>query len=115
MKPKRHVIHVADLTTPESTELGSVVQQVAEVVTRLERPDQVYVTLLSHMDAVPGHIHFVVHPVTKARMDEHDGKHGVRLQVEIDRRVFPDPSRAASFAERARRAWEDRRGDMSSG
>ena len=110
VKPKRHVLHVADLTSPESAELGVVLQQAAEVVTRLEQPDQVYVTLWSHMHAVPGHIHFVVQPVTRARMDEHEGKHGVRLQVEMfDRKVAPDPSSAASFAERVREAWPDER------
>ncbi len=106
VKPKRHVVHVADLTLEESTEMGVVLRQAAEVVTRLDEPEQVYVTLWSHMDAVPGHIHFVVQPVTRARMDEHDGRHGVRLQVEMfDRTVLPDPSLAAGFAERARSAW----------
>ena len=86
--------------------MGHVLHEAAEVVTRLESPEQVYVTLWSHMHAVPGHIHFVVQPVTKARMDEHDDKHGCRLQVEMfDRSVFPDPHQAASFAERARAAW----------
>jgi diadenosine tetraphosphate (Ap4A) HIT family hydrolase len=106
VKPKRHVVHVAELTARESAELGPLLQQAAEVVTRLEQPEQVYVTLWSHLDAVPGHIHFVVQPVTRARMDEHGGKHGARLQVDMfDRRVFPDPNAASAFAERARRAW----------
>ncbi len=106
MKPKRHVTHVASLAPTESAGLGVVLQQAAEVVTRLEAPEQVYVTLWSHMHAVPGHIHFVVQPVTQARMDEHDGKHGCRLQVEMfDRKVSPDPTLAADFAERARASW----------
>ena len=33
------------------------------------------------MHAVPGHIHFVVQPVTAARMEEYDGLHGLRLQL----------------------------------
>jgi ATP adenylyltransferase len=75
-------------------------------VTALLRPEQVYVTLWSHMHAVPQHIHFVVQPVTPARMAEHDGRHGVRLQAEMfDRKVGPDPTEAATFAENARRAW----------
>ncbi len=106
VKPKRHVVHVADLSCVESAEMGIVLRQAAEVVARLESPEQVYVTLWSHMHAVPGHIHFVVQPVTKSRMDEHDGKHGCRLQVEMfDRKVFPDPNEASDFAERARDAW----------
>ena len=106
VKPKRHVVHVADLSSAESSEMGLVLRQAAEVVTRLESPEQVYVTLWSHMHAVPGHIHFVVQPVTKARMAEHGGKHGSRLQVEMfDRKVGPDPIEAAAFAERARETW----------
>ena len=106
VKPKRHVVHVADLSSAESSEMGLVLRQAAEVVTRLESPEQVYVTLWSHMHAVPGHIHYVVQPVTSSRIDEHDGKHGCRLQVEMfDRRVFPDRTQASDFARRARDAW----------
>jgi diadenosine tetraphosphate (Ap4A) HIT family hydrolase len=106
VKPKRHVVHVADLSDDESRDLGPVLQQAAAVVTTLEQPEQVYVTLWSHLHAVPGHIHFVVQPVTRARMDEHGGRHGVRLQVEMfDRADFPDPVAAEAFAERARSAW----------
>jgi hypothetical protein len=58
------------------------------------------------MHAVPGHIHFVVQPVTQTRMDEHEGRHGVRLQLEMfDRRIAPDPAEAAAFADRACAAW----------
>jgi ATP adenylyltransferase len=106
VKPKRHVIHVADLTHGEAAELGALLRQASVVVTELERPEQVYLTLWSHLDAVPGHIHFVVQPVTQDRMAEHDSRHGVRLQVEMfDRKIYPDPVAAAAFAERARAAW----------
>ena len=106
VKPKRHVVHVADLDVVEAAELGVVLLQTAAVVSELERPEQVYVTLWSHMHGVPGHVHFVVQPVTQALMDEHGGRHGVRLQVEMfDRGVDPDPVAAAAFAERARAAW----------
>lgn len=100
------MVHVTDLTPVEAAEMGSVLHEAAEVVTRLESPEQVYVTLWSHMDAVPGHIHFVVQPVTGAQMDEHDGEHGARLQVQMfDRRISPDPTEAARFAARARAVW----------
>jgi ATP adenylyltransferase len=106
VKPKRHVLHVADLDPFEAAELGVVLQHAAAVVSELERPEQVYTTLWSHMHAVPGHIHFVVQPVTQALMDEHGGRHGVRLQAEMfDRKVYPDPDAAAAFADRARAAW----------
>ncbi|MGH3066325.1 MAG: HIT family protein [Gaiellaceae bacterium] len=106
VRPKRHVTDVASLVPEESAELGIVLQQAAQVVTRLEAPEQVYVTLWSHMHAVPGHIHFLVQPVTRARMEEHDGWYGPRLQVEMfDRKVYADPALAADFAERARTTW----------
>ena len=106
VKPNRHVVHVSDLRPAEAAELGVLLQQTAAVVTKLEQPEQVYVTLWSHMHALPGHIHFVVQPVTRARMEEHDGRHGLRLQVEMfDRKVEPDPAEAAAFADRARAAW----------
>ena len=109
VKPTRHVVHVADLSSDESAEMGTVLRPAADVLTGIESPEQVYVTLWSHMHAVPGHIHFVVQPVTKARMAEHDGKHGCRLQVEMfDRGILPDPHQASLFAERARNAWPTR-------
>jgi hypothetical protein len=80
--------------------------QTAAVVSELEDAEQVYVTLWSHLDAVPCHIHFVVQPVTIARIDDHGGRHGVRLQAEMfDRKAYPDPIAAAEFAARARAAW----------
>jgi ATP adenylyltransferase len=106
VKPKRHVTRVADLKSAEAAELGLVLQQAAAVLSELEHPEQVYVTLWSHLDAVPRHIHFVVQPVTSARMDDHAGRHGVRLQVEMfDRKIYPDPVAAAEFAARARVSW----------
>ena len=96
VKPKQHVVHVAGLSSDESAEIWTLLRQAAEVLTGIESPEQVYVTLWSHMHAVPGHIHFVVQPVTKSRMAEHDGKHGCRLQVEMfDRGILPDPHQAS--------------------
>jgi diadenosine tetraphosphate (Ap4A) HIT family hydrolase len=109
VKPKRHVVHVADLAADETVELGALLQEAAAVVTELQRPDQVYVTLWSHLDAC--HIHFVVQPVTRDRMAEHEGRHGVRLQVEMfDRKVYPDRAAATTFAERTRAAWPAQEG-----
>jgi diadenosine tetraphosphate (Ap4A) HIT family hydrolase len=69
VKPKRHVLHVAALREEEAAELGNLLRRTAEVVTRLARPEQVYVTLWSHADATPGHIHWVVQPVTRELME----------------------------------------------
>jgi diadenosine tetraphosphate (Ap4A) HIT family hydrolase len=72
VKPKRHIVHVADLTGEEAAELGPLLHLAADVVTSLESPEQVYVTLWSHAGAVPGHIHCVVQPVTMATVEEFD-------------------------------------------
>jgi ATP adenylyltransferase len=105
VKPKRHVVHVADLDADEAAELGPLLRTATAVVTELVRPDQVYVTLWSHAGGVPVHIHFVVQPVTREQMEEL-GLHGPRLQVEMfERSVAPDPDEAAAFAERARARW----------
>ena len=105
VKPKRHVIHVADLTAEEAAELGPLLRQTSALVTELVQPEQVYVTLWSHAGGVPGHIHFVVQPVTREQMDEL-GLYGPRLQVEMfSRAEAPDPYAMAAFADRARAIW----------
>lgn len=105
VRPKRHVVHVADLDAEEAAELGPLLRQTAAVVTELAEPEQVYVTLWSHAGGVPGHIHFVVQPITREQVDAY-GLFGPRLQVEMfARKEPPDPEAMAVFAERARAAW----------
>jgi diadenosine tetraphosphate (Ap4A) HIT family hydrolase len=105
VRPRRHVVHVADLEPAEVAELGPLLQRTTAVVTELVAPEQVYVTLWSHAGGTPGHIHFVVQPVTKEQMTEHE-KYGPDLQVEMfEARVEPDPTAMAEFADRARAAW----------
>ena len=55
VKPKRHVVRVADLTEEEAMELGPLLRRTAALVTLLVEPEHVYVTLWSHADAMPGH------------------------------------------------------------
>lgn len=101
VKPVRHVLHVADLMADEAAELGPLLRDAARVTTELTHPDQVYVSLWSHAGGVPGHIHFVVQPVTPADMAEFG--FGPRLQVaifEADRP--PAAASVAAFAELAR-------------
>lgn len=103
VKPRRHVVHVAELDETEAEELGSLLRKVAAVVTELADPKQVYVTLWSHAGAVPVHIHWVVQPITASTMAEHADLYGTRLQVEMfDRCVEPQPSEIEAFCERAR-------------
>jgi diadenosine tetraphosphate (Ap4A) HIT family hydrolase len=105
VKPRRHVLHVADLDDAEVAELGPLLQKVAATVTVLTEPEQVYVTLWSHADAVPGHIHWVVQPVTASSMLEHGGLYGPRIQVEMfDRGVAPPAHEVEVFCDRARAA-----------
>jgi len=102
VKPYRHVLHVGDLNDDEARELGPLLQRVAAAVDQLVSPSQVYVSLWSHEGRQPGHVHFVVQPVTRALMEEHDA-HGPRLQAAMFARGEPpDPTAAAAFAERAR-------------
>lgn len=107
VKPRRHVLHVGDLDDEEAAELGPLLQRVAAAVQEVAKPSQVYVCLWSHEGRKPGHIHFVVQPVTGELMAELDA-HGPRLQAALfDRAEQPDPVAAAEFAGRARAllAW----------
>ena len=106
VKPRRHVVHVADLLPGETRELGAVLQQAAAVVTELERPEQVYVTLWSHADRIPQHLHWVVQPITTERIAEHGGAYGPGPQLQMFRaQEDPEAVAAAAFAERARDLW----------
>jgi diadenosine tetraphosphate (Ap4A) HIT family hydrolase len=106
VKPKRHVVHLWELTEDESQGLGPLLVRVAGVVAELTRgPEQVYVALWSHSGGVPGHIHFVIQPVTRALMDEHGGLYGPTLQVAMfERDESLDRAQVESFADSARAA-----------
>ena len=107
VKPKRHVVHVWDVDGDEAHELGPLLRETASVVASLTQPDQVYVCLWSHAGGVPGHIHFVVQPVTKAERERYGG--GARVQVAMfDARVAPAPAEVEALAERARAAFAER-------
>jgi diadenosine tetraphosphate (Ap4A) HIT family hydrolase len=102
VKPRRHVVHVADLAEREAAELGPLLRRVASAVAEIAKPSQVYVCLWSHEGREPVHIHFVVQPVTREVMDELDA-HGPRLQAaQFARGERPDPVAAAAFADQAR-------------
>jgi ATP adenylyltransferase len=115
VKPRRHVVHVWELTTEESLELGPLFQSVASVLAELVSPDQIYVDLWSHAGGAPVHIHWVMQPVTRALMNEM-GLHGPALQVEMFRRG-EDPPRDAveSFAATARERLANHRSPRQSG
>ena len=102
VKPRRHVVHVADLTADEATEIGPLLHLAASVVTSLCDPEQVYVCLWSHAGAVPVHIHFVVQPATRADMNTYAG-YGPSLQLAMFAHApLPDPAAVEAFATAAR-------------
>ncbi|MEU4494790.1 hypothetical protein OG729_24670 [Streptomyces sp. NBC_00210] len=102
VKPIRHVIHVADLTADESSELGPLLQRVSSAVTATMEPEQVYVCLWSHAGAVPGHIHFVVQPALKDDLARYDA-YGPALQMAMfDAGHLPDEAAVAEVCARLR-------------
>ena len=107
VKPKRHVVHVWELTRAEAAELGPLLRETASVVASLTQPDQVYVCLWSHKGGVPVHIHFVVQPVTREQRERYGG--GARVQVAMfDARVLLAPAEVEVFGEQARAAFAER-------
>ena len=106
VKPVRHVLHVAELTPAEGAELGPLLRTATSLVTDLLQPEQVYVCLWSHAGGVPGHIHFVVQPVSRELMDRYSGPpYGPMLQVAMFEAGEPLPAdEVEAFCESAR-AW----------
>jgi diadenosine tetraphosphate (Ap4A) HIT family hydrolase len=105
VKPRRHVVRVAELTEAEAAGIGTALLHASMVIEELLHPDQTYVCLWSHAGGTPGHVHWVVQPVIRAQMSEF-GAHGPALQVAMFARgELPDPAGAARFAEDARAIW----------
>ena len=104
VKPRRHVVHVAELNENEAAELGPLLQRTAAIVAALASPDQVYVCLWSHQGGVPVHIHFVVQPVTTEQRNRLGG--GARLQASMfDTDEMPARDAVEAFSEQARSAF----------
>lgn len=105
VKPRRHVLAVAELTSDETHEIGPLLQRAATVVTELTQPEQVYVCLWSHAGGEAQHIHFVVQPVSGALLDE-AGAIGPYLQTALfTRNELPQRDQVELFAERARKLF----------
>ena len=105
VKPERHVTAVADLSPAEAAELGPLLRRASQVASRLVDARQVYSCLWSHAGGVPGHLHFVVQPVTRQQMAAY-GCCGPRLQVAMfDAGVTPDAGDVARVAGEARRLF----------
>jgi diadenosine tetraphosphate (Ap4A) HIT family hydrolase len=102
VKPERHVTSVADLTEAEALELGPLLRRASQVVRELVPAEQVYNCLWSHAGGVPGHIHYVVQPVTAEQLALF-GAHGPALQVAMfaDGKA-PSADHVQRFADSAR-------------
>jgi len=101
VKPLRHVVHVADLTDEEADELGSVLRDAARVTSAITHPEQVYVTLWSHAGGLPGHIHYVVQPITREVMERFGYGSGVQPAMFAANQT-PHPDAVEAFATAAR-------------
>jgi diadenosine tetraphosphate (Ap4A) HIT family hydrolase len=106
--PKRHVVHVWELEAEEAAELGPLLRRTTSAVATSFDPHQAYVSLWSHADNVPGHIHFVVQPVEAS---EDPGWRGANLQAAMfEAGELPDPAAMEAAADRVRAAlagWPD--------
>ncbi|MFE6285728.1 HIT family protein [Streptomyces sp. NPDC057877] len=104
VKPARHVVHVAELTAQESSELGPLLRRVSAAVTEVMAPEQVYVCLWSHAQGVPGHIHFVVQPARAEDMARFDA-FGPALQVAMgEAGCLPEAADVERVCDRLRKA-----------
>jgi diadenosine tetraphosphate (Ap4A) HIT family hydrolase len=106
VKPRRHVLRVSELTDVESRELGPLLRRSAAVIDDLLAPEQVYVCLWSYAGGAPGHIHYVVQPITREAIERH-GAHGPRLQAAMFQTDAPPAvDLVEAFAAQARAAFE---------
>lgn len=102
VKPLRHCLHVSDLTSEETAELGPLLQRATSVIESLIEPDQVYVCLWSHAGWKPGHIHFVLQPSWNRFQVKHE-RPGPFLQADMLRTgESPPRDEVEAFAEEAR-------------
>ena len=102
VKPRRHCLHMWELTHDESAELGILIQEVTEMLHHILKPDQIYVCLWSHGSWQLHHLHFVVQPVWQ-HLSERYPKPGPHLQVAMfGSGEAPERSAVETFCDRAR-------------
>ncbi len=106
MKPRRHCLHVWELTGAEAAEIGPLLVRISGAVRQIAKPDQLYVCLWSHAGWTPGHIHFVVQPSWDRLQEEHE-RPGPFLQSEqFAANVSPARDAVEAFAAEARNILE---------
>jgi ATP adenylyltransferase len=105
VKPKRHCLHVWDLTPDESMELGPLLKAASTIVRNLKNPDQVYVCLWSHAGWQAVHIHFLVQPAWNSQKERY-AYPGPTLQHEMfEANEALDEDAVWAFCEAARREF----------
>lgn len=98
VKPRRHCVHYWDLSAEEALEVGPLLKLVSTALKYVLEVDQVYICLWSHMNWEPGHIHFLVQPISKDLKGEH-AKNGAYLQIGmIEKCNYPDKEKAEELA-----------------
>ncbi|WP_328856488.1 hypothetical protein OG579_14400 [Williamsia herbipolensis] len=109
LKPRRHVTAVADLNDGETDELGPLLRQCSQLAAELIPAEQVYNTLWSHSGAVPGHVHYVIQPVTRDQVQT-TGVYGPALQMHMFmENVHEGDASITDICDTARRLWAGRR------
>lgn len=107
LKPIRHVTAVAELTNDEAAELGPLLRHFSRLAAELVDAEQVYNTLWSHAGGEPGHVHYVIQPVTGQQIQA-SGAYGPALQMQMfTSGAQPDPVAVAQMCDRARQLWLD--------
>ncbi len=114
LKPLRHCIGLWDLTQSEATELGPLTRLAVSAIKSLTDADQAFSSLWSFSGGEPGHIHYVLQPVTRALRDG-AGKSGPFIQTAMfEANELPDHSEVEAFCDRAR-AWCNDHENVSAG
>jgi len=105
VKPKRHCVHVWDLTREEAAELGPLLAATAMLVRRLKSPDQVYVCLWSHASWQAVHIHFLVQPAWNWQKESYDHPGPTLQHVMFEADEPLDENHVYAFCEDARKEF----------
>lgn len=113
LKPVRHSLGLWDLTDVEAAELGPLTRLAVSAIKSLTDADQVFSSLWSFSGGEPGHIHYVLQPVTKALRDG-VGKSGPFIQTAMfEANELPEPGDVEGFCDRARAWFRERQNSLA--
>ena len=107
VKPKRHVLHVWDLTDEELEEMGPLIGRASQVIRQITACEQVYVCLWSHGGFQPVHIHYVIQPILPEHRKTYE-KAGPALQMQMfQEATIPETDLIEDFCEQARSVFNE--------